>query len=543
VLSGRQALQEIHQALNQEQQRLREIDARLKALNDELLQLDSRRAHELQRLARLRLQFLSTGESTAGVPEDTSRAVLALIEARNQAYQRVQQRLNELEAEAAQLEARAVELADQREKLVEELGAAEQATQERLREDPTYQAQLAKARETERMAGQADAKATQSEEELESKGAAYRGDRLFTYLWERGYGTSAYRPGGGLFAPLVRWLDGKLARYIGYADARPNFHRLQELPERLREHAERVEQRAEAEFEKLRQLDLQGREADGIPELEERLQEIEAAMKQAQEGVAALAGRNQEALAELETFAQGTDPDYRKAVELLRSDLEAAPLQVLRSEALSTPSPEDDVIVARLRELNREREQRSASGADLKESAAQYRSRLAQLEKLRADYVRAGMDEPTSAFRDGKAVSGGLQQFLTGLLTVEALWRLLSSQRVRRPTGYDPDFGSGGFGRGTVWGGGRSYPRGRDRSWGPGADVAGDVIGEILGGLLGGQGRGGSGGFGGGRGGGFGGGGRSSGGGRRSGGGRPSGGGFRTGGRVGGGKFKTGGKF
>src|SRR5690554_2106710 len=292
---------------------------------------------------------------------------------------------------------------------------------------------------------------------------------------------------------------------------------------------------------------MEGRQADGIPELEVRLEESEAAMEGAQEALAALAGRNQEALAELETFAQGTDPDYRKAVELLRSDLEAAPLQVLRSEALSTPSPEDDVIVARLRELNREREQRSASGADLKESAAQYRSRLAQLEKLRADYVRAGMDEPTSAFRDGKAVSGGLQQFLTGLLTVEALWRLLSSQRVRRPTGYDPDFGSGGFGRGTVWGGGRSYPRGRDRGWGPGADVAGDVIGEILGGLLGGQGRGGSGGFGGGRGGGrgggFGGGGRSSGGGRRSGGGRPSGGGFRTGGRVGGGKFKTGGKF
>ena len=196
MLSGRQALQEIHKALNLEQQRLREIDARLSALNDEVLQLDSKRSNELQRLARLRLQFLSSGEST-GVPEDTGRAVLALIEARNQAYQRVQQRLNELEAEAAELEARAAELADQRERLVEELGAAEQATQERLREDPAYQAQLAKAHETERMAAQADAKATQSEEELESKGAAYRGDRLFTYLWERGYGTSAYRPGGG----------------------------------------------------------------------------------------------------------------------------------------------------------------------------------------------------------------------------------------------------------------------------------------------------------------------------------------------------------
>ena len=146
-----------------------------------------------------------------------------------------------------------------------------------------------------------------------------------------------------------------MARYIGYADARPNFHRLQELPERLREHAERVKQRAEAEFEKLRQLDMEGRQADGIPELEARLEESEAAMEGAQEALSALAGRNQEALAELETFAQGTDPDYRKAVELLRSDLEAAPLQVLRGEALATPSPEDDVIVARLRDLNRER--------------------------------------------------------------------------------------------------------------------------------------------------------------------------------------------
>lgn len=549
MISGREALKDIQRALSQEQQRLREVDSRLSANNDELLQLDSQRASELQRLARLRLQFLTTGEVEAE-RDDTDRAVLALIEARNQAYGQVQARLSALEADAEELDARAEQVADERQRLTDQLAAAELATQERLAADPAYEAQLERAHETERMAALADAKATQSEDELESKGAAYRADRLFTYLWERGYGTTDYRPGGGLFGPLLRWLDGKVARLIGYADARPNYHRLQELPERLREHAERLQARAEAEFERLKQFDMEGRRNDGIPAIEERLAATEAALVQVQESMTALAGRNQEALAELESFAQGTDPNYRKAVELLRSDLESAPLQVLRSEALATPSPEDDVIVARLRQLTTERENRARTAAELKESAAQFRKRLSELERLRADYTRAGMDSPTSGFRDKQAVSGGINQFLTGLLTIEALWRLLNSQRVRTPTSSNPDFGSGGFGRGTVWGGG-STQRGGHSPWGSGADIAGDVIGEILGGLLrGGSGGGSWGGSGGGRssssssrssGS------RSSGSGRSSSGssgssGRSSG-GFRTGGRVGGGKFKTGGKF
>ncbi|MFA7460728.1 MAG: hypothetical protein WCY60_06950, partial [Trueperaceae bacterium] len=446
MISGRQALQDIQQALGQEQKRLKDVDSRLSRNNDELLQLDSRRATELQRLARLRLQFLSAGQH-ADLTDDTDRAVLALIDGRNQAYQQVQQRLSALEADADELAARAAKLADERQRLTDEVAAAEQATQKRLESDPDYQAQLARAHDSQRVAGQADAKATQSEEERESKGEAYRQDRLFMYLWQRGYGTSAYRPGGGPFGPLLRWLDGKVARLIGFADARPNYHRLEELPVRLREHAERVAQRAEAEFEELRRLDLQGRVNDGIPALEAELQSLQTDMTELQQAQAALAGRNQEGLAELETFAQGTDTNYRKGVELLRSDLEAAPLQVLRSEALATPSPEDDVIVARLKDLNREREQKARSATELKESAARHRKRLSDLERLRNDFTRAGMDSPNTGFRDKQAVSGGINQFLTGLLTVEALWRLLNSQRVRTPTSSNPDFGSGGFGR------------------------------------------------------------------------------------------------
>lgn len=538
MISGRQALREIQEALQREKARLRELDSRLTRSNDELLKLDARRMDELQRLARLRLQFLSMGE----LPEqddDTARSVLTLVEQRNEAYREVQAKLSAIEEETRRQQEKGGELADERQRLAEEISAAEERTQERLADDPDYQRQLALAHEAERIAAQADAKATQREQELELKGTAYREDRLFTYLWERGYGTPDYRPGGGPLAPLFRWLDGKVARLIGYADARPNYQRLLEMPERLREHAERAAERAEAEFEELKRLDLQGRVDDGIPELEAQLEEVEAKLEAHERETQAQSEEAQAALSELDAFAQGADTYYQNAVALLRAELQNVPLQVLRSEALATPSPDDDVIVARLREQTREREQIAATAAEMKESASQHRKRVSELERLRADYLRTGMDAPNSGFRDGQVLSSGLQQFLTGLLTVEALWRLFNQQRVRNRTGSDPDFGSGGFGRGTVWGGGRSYPR-HDRGGGMGADIAGDIIGGILGGLLSGS-AGGRRSSGGGFGGGFGGGSRSGGLGRGSRGGKS--GGFRTGGRVRGGKFRTGGKF
>jgi hypothetical protein len=58
------------------------------------------------------------------------------------------------------------------------------------------------------------------------------------------------------------------------------------------------------------------------------------------------------------------------------------------------------------------------------------------------------------------------------MLDRDGLWRVLQQQQRYRPKRTDPTFGSGGFGRGTVWGGGR---------------------GRIGGGLGGGFGRGGGG--------------------------------------------------
>jgi hypothetical protein len=87
----------------------------------------------------------------------------------------------------------------------------------------------------------AEEKAARAEADRDEKRRPYESDPLFMYLWRRGFGTRDYEASN-----LVRHFDRKVAHLIGYEAARVNYAMLLELPERLREHAERLKQEAAA---------------------------------------------------------------------------------------------------------------------------------------------------------------------------------------------------------------------------------------------------------------------------------------------------------
>jgi hypothetical protein len=371
---------------------------------------------------------------------------------------------------------------------------AEARTQARLDADPAYRAQRERAQEAERTARHADEKATSSEQEREQKGESYRSDPLFTYLWSRAYGLPEYRA-----SPLVRWLDGWVAKLVGFADAGANYARLNEIPERLRAHADGLRSAAEAEFAALRGLDTAAREADGIPALEGELTTLQGGLDAIDRRLDEAEAGHQQLLDQKAAFAAGEDPHRREAVEYLAGELQREELVRLRQEAMATPYPDDDLIVGRLLGRDAELKRLEDSLRDLRETMQQQGRRLAEIEALRADFKRSRFDRAGSLFGDGSLVALMIANFVNGVLDRRTLWRVLEEQQRYQPQYSDPRFGSGGFGRGTVWGGG-----------------LGDILGELERGGLG-RGRGG---FGGGWGGGLGGGGRPGGG----------GGGFRTGG-------------
>ena len=458
---------------------------KIEGLNARLVGLQQAQSQDYKDLARVRIDLISEDKLVSAL-DQAEQQVVTILGQRGDAVADLAKRIKTGEAERKSLEAEREQQADRVDQAAEALDRAEAATQQWLNADPDYQAQRARTEEAERVAMHAGEKASLSKQEKEAKGASYRGDPLFMYLWGRHYGLPAYKASG-----LIRLFDGKVAHLIGFADARANFTRLEEIPERLREHAEVIKAAAEQAFAALKALDTAAQKADGIPALEAALEAEQERLDEVDRRIEDAAEAQQVLLEQKAAFSSGDDDHSRKAVDFLASQFRRDDLMDLRRDALVTPFPDDDLIVARM--LDQEGEQRKLSSAmrDLKQGLDQHHQRLTELQGLRMDFKRSRYDRSGSTFSDGALVSLMLSNFLNGMLDRQALWRMLQEQQRYQPRHTNPTFGSGGFGHGTVWGG-----------------SVGDIgkLGDIVGGL-------GRGGFGGSRGG-------SSGG----------GGGFRTGG-------------
>ncbi len=494
MISGRETLSSIEVALTEERGKMDTTGQRIEALSAALVEAQKADAEDYRELAKVRVDLLAGGRLVRHI-DQAEQQVLALLESRKVAARALTERIQAAEAARAALEAERTAQANEVDRAAESVDEAEARTQARLDAEPAYQTQRERAQEAERTAMHAEEKAANSEQEKEQKGESYRADPLFMYLWERDYGLPGYKAGS-----LTRWLDGKVARLIGFSDARANFARLTEIPERLREHADGLKTAAEAEFQALRGLDTRAREADGVPALVAQLEHQQSRLDAVDQRIEAAEAEHQSLLTQKAAFASGDDEHTRKAVEYLAAEFRRDDLMELRREALATPFPDDDLIVSRMLERDDERRKTQATIQSLKDTLAQQGKRLAELEALRNEFKRHRYDRTGSSFSDGTLVAMMLTNFLNGLLDRQTLWKVLQEQQRYRPQRSDPTFGSGGFGRGTPWGG----------SVGDLPDL-GEIFGQI-----------GRGGFGGGRGGGLGGG--------LGGGGSRGGGGFRTGG-------------
>ena len=129
---------------------------------------------------------------------------------------------------------------------------------ERMKSDPNWQkATIALASATE-IAGNAERKASLADSDLAAKGKPYRDDPLFMYLWNKKHGQAEDVSGR-----LVRFFDRKVARLVGYHNARANYAMLNEIPLRLREHARRKQADVEAAKAQVSEIGGGGGEGGG----------------------------------------------------------------------------------------------------------------------------------------------------------------------------------------------------------------------------------------------------------------------------------------
>ncbi len=501
TLSGPEALRSLEEALRDIRREEDDIAKRLSRSAEMIAKIRETESELFRQLAKVRLDPGTQGDLTGRLGAAEERAREMLRQHQN-AVTEAEARLREHDAEIARLAAERAALIEEEARRESELQAIAEKVAAETAKSPEYAAKRNAADEQVQVAEEAMRKTLQAEADREQKGRPYRDDPLFMYLWERSYGTKNYRANN-----LVLYLDGLVAGLVGYPEARPNFAMLNEIPLRLREHAERQQQKAEAAVAEVVALETAAVDAAGGKPIREALEKARARMAAIDAEVLELEDARDAAAKEQHELAQGNDPAFAGAVGAVAEGLARADLQTLLAEARATRTPEDDAIVkqiddARSRIAEEEEETRDQK-ARLKTLAARRR----ELEDIQFEFKKQGFDRPQSSFREDDLVGDLLTDFLRGGISAASYWeQWRRSQHWAR--GYDPwrhesgrryrnddddDHDDDDDRPSSPWGGGFQWP---DSSFAGGGQRGGGLRGSW--GRLPGMGRGGFGGGGGG---------------------------------------------
>jgi hypothetical protein len=324
--------------------------------------------------------------------------------------------------------------------------------------DPIWTTQRARVDDAARMATAADEKAKQAEADRETKGKPYEADPLFMYLWKRGFGTSAYKAGN-----FVRFFDRQVARLVGYDTARPNYMSLNEIPTRLREHANDLAARVGEEDKKLEQIERNFLIEAGILPLETALMTAQAELKAATDTLtkvqAGLAALDQE---RTKLMDEGDRRAHEEALAVLTQAIAREDLQTMYREARSTRTPDDDTLVQQIERTQTAIARADAEVAKIRDEAREIARRRGELEGVRDNFRRKRYDNPGGQFDFGRdnAVEDIIGGIVRGAVQGAALWTLFEgAYRKRRDWDGDhdddddvDDGGEGGEGGERGWG-------------------------------------------------------------------------------------------
>ncbi len=438
--SGRETLATLDTAIRSLRNEIDRVDSELTMATQSLAQNRQQQTQTTRAIAEVRLDGIASGEVRQAI-DAAEHQVTAILQQRQDAIDELEQQITAAKEQLAQLE-------QDRENQNAKVNAAAQAVidlentiQTQLDKDLEYQNQLEKARKADEIADRADDKTEQAEADRDEKGTPFEDDKLFMYLWHRGYGTTEYHAN-----PLTRMLDGWVARLCDYNRWRVNYWTLLEIPQRLAQHAERVRNEAEAERDQLKRLEVAAAAKTDLQKLQDTLTATQNVQDQIDDRIAVAEDQHSELLEKRAIYAGGNDQYIGECLSLLTRALDSKEIYQLQQMAATSRTPQDDQLVDQLDDLRDDTD-------DIQSEIIQYRrqhgaqlKRLKEIEQIRRDFKRRRFDDVRSGFGNGHLISAVLEQFVRGVIGGADVWRTIERHQRHRDVGAWPDFGSGGLG-------------------------------------------------------------------------------------------------
>lgn len=460
--NGRDALLELDALVVRARQGLADALSAADTGAARLTEIQREQASAYAALAQLRLGF-AKAEETAGAlsrieadARDIAGRQAAFVETERLA----------LEAAAAavqQQEYKRAQLAREHDAAVAAYESRVVEAETRLRESPEYASLTGAAEEAQAMTERATQKLEIARADREEKGKPYREEALFQYLWQRKFRSPEYKA-----PPLIRMLDGWVARLCGYDQAFLNYQRLTELPDRIAEHAAYMARLANEAEARLVEAEAGAMAEAGTEALKAEADAIKRAIETCDKDIEIAEARH---LAMAERHEAALRDETGPAVEArqrLETELRKASFPDLRILAAETVELDDDRIVDQLVRLRAEEMNLELEAGRIAARPAVLRDELGRMEAFRRQFKQARFDSPYAAVSKA-AFDEVISDLLRDKLDVRgALQRLSRSvRRAEAPSQAHPDFG----------GHGRSQTIGLP-------DVLGGVIGGVLGEVL-----------------------------------------------------------
>ena len=449
MITGRQALNSIEEASAKVRSDEMRLDAALRSASEEAARLRQQRLKELRALAELKFHLIQKGEliQDLDAAEQQAKDLLDRIQrAIGDAETRRQQATEDLQ----KTEAIARERAEAFDAAANELLAFKQQITPSITSDPAWLGLEAKVESASRIASEADKKAAQSEADRERKRTPYESDPLFMYLWRRKFGTSEYSSGF-----FVRYFDRKIAALINYQKARANYTMLNQIPVRLRDHANRAGMELQVEQQKRVALEHDRLIAAGGGPLQKKAAETKEALDAA-EAEAQQARQRLDALdKQYDSIAlHDNSGAFTKAIELIVENDSRDDVRTLYREAARTKTDQDRIIVEKIDALTQSIVRADGEIIKLRDQIRETAARRIEIEQARREFRQRGFDYPGTTFGNDTTITDVIGGILEGAMKGIVLGQVLQ-QGYRRPP--MPGWG-GGLGPGPMFPPSRPFP-------------------------------------------------------------------------------------
>jgi hypothetical protein len=415
-IRGPQALASLEEAMRDIRREEEELSKRVARAAERLGKTREHEAELFRQLARLRLGPDLQAELDGRISSAEAKA-RDMLKAHSKDVSKAEKAIQALDARRAELaEKRAVALAEAEQRQAQ-LATLTREQSARLAADPDYVSQRQETEELDRIAEQSMRKTEQAEADREDKGKPYRDDPLFMYLWDAGYGTSSYKAGN-----LTRYLDGLVANLTGFHKARPNYAMLNEIPLRLREHADQQEANVAAAEARLAALEVDAVDAAGGNPVRQALTQAQDEIARIDAEITTIEDQRDVAAADLQALAEGRDPAFEGAASELAAALGREDIQTLLAEARLTRTGQDDTIVAQIDDARARMREDEAENREQQDRLKTLAARRRELEDIQWEFKKQRFDDPGSSFREDRLVGDLLNDFLRGGISAASYW-------------------------------------------------------------------------------------------------------------------------